>query len=231
MYCIYCGVKLADTEKQCPLCGVKVYHPELKQGEGEPLYPRNRYPAPQVNSRAAHIVVTTIFLLPLLITLLCDIRVNYTVTWSGYVVGALILAYVMLVLPFWFKNPNPVIFVPCCFGVLELYLLYINFATGGSWFLSFAFPVAGCIGIVVTAVVTLLRYVPQGALYILGGAGIFLGLLMPLVEYLSFVTFHLTRFAAWCIYPATALVLLGGMLIFLAICRPARETMERKFFL
>ena len=26
-------------------------------------------------------------------------------------------------------------------------------------------------------------------------------------------------------------VLLGGMLIFLAICRPARETMGRKFFL
>jgi hypothetical protein len=35
----------------------------------------------------------------------------------------------------------------------------------------------------------------------------------------------------WSLYPLTALVLLGGMLIFLAICRPARETMERKFFL
>jgi len=27
------------------------------------------------------------------------------------------------------------------------------------------------------------------------------------------------------------LVLLGGVLIFLGICRPARETMEKKFFI
>ena len=31
MYCIKCGVELADTEKQCPLCGTLVYHPELEQ--------------------------------------------------------------------------------------------------------------------------------------------------------------------------------------------------------
>ena len=29
MYCIKCGVKLADTEKKCPLCGTVVYHPEF----------------------------------------------------------------------------------------------------------------------------------------------------------------------------------------------------------
>jgi hypothetical protein len=33
------------------------------------------------------------------------------------------------------------------------------------------------------------------------------------------------------VYPVTTLVLIGGLLIFLAICRPARETMERKFFI
>ena len=29
MYCINCGVKLADTEHICPLCGTEVFHPEL----------------------------------------------------------------------------------------------------------------------------------------------------------------------------------------------------------
>jgi hypothetical protein len=45
------------------------------------------------------------------------------------------------------------------------------------------------------------------------------------------VTFFRPAFALWSLYPMTALVLLGGMLIFLAICRPARETMQRKFFI
>lgn len=231
MYCVNCGVKLADSEKECPLCGVLVYHPDITRGEGEPLYPRQQYPAPQVRSRAAHIVVTTAFLLPILITLLCDLQINGAVTWSGFVAGALVAGYVILVLPFWFRRPNPVIFVPCGFAAVGLYLLYIDLVTDGDWFLTFALPVVGAICLIVTAVVTLLRYIRRGRLYIFGGAFIALGAFMPLMEYLIYTTFRQSRFLAWSLYPLIALVLLGGMLIFLAICRPARETMERKLFI
>lgn len=231
MYCINCGVKLADSEKRCPLCGVSVFHPELDRPEGEPLYPPHRNPAPQVSSRGLQIVLTTAFLLPILITLLCDLQINASVTWSGYVVGALIVGYVALVLPIWFRRPNPVVFVPCFFVTVGLYLLYIDLATGGGWFLSFAFPVVGGIGLIITAVVALLRYVRRGKLYIIGGAAVALGAFMPLVEYLIYITFRRPRFAGWSLYPLIALVVLGGMLIFLAIYRPARETMERKFFI
>lgn len=230
MYCVNCGVKLADTEKQCPLCGVTAFHPEITRPEADPLFPQQRYPAQQVSSRTALIIVTTAFLLPILITLQCDALLNGAVTWSGYVVGALLAAYVILILPFWFRKPNPVVFVPCGFTAVGLYVLYINIATGGDWFLSFAFPVVGFLGLLVTAVVTLLRYVRRGRLYIFGGAYIALGLFMPLMEFLICITF--TRsFAGWSLFPLIPLVLLGGMLILLAIYRPARETMERKFFI
>ncbi|MBQ7800938.1 MAG: hypothetical protein IJ375_01280 [Oscillospiraceae bacterium] len=231
MYCINCGVKLADTEKRCPLCGVTVFHPELDRPDSEPLYPPHRSPLPQVNSRSAQGVLTAAFLLPLLITLLCDLQINRRVTWSGFVIGALLVGYVIFVLPLWFRHPNPVIFVPCGFAAVGVYLLYIDLAVGGKWFLSFAFPVVGGIGLIVTAVVVLLRYLRRGRLYIFGGAAIALGAFMPLMEFLICVTFHRPRFVGWSLYPLIALVLLGGTLIFLAICRPARETMERKFFL
>lgn len=231
MYCINCGVKLADTEKACPLCGVAVFHPQLRQPEGEPLFPQNQFPEVRVRPRAGQIVLTTLFLLPLLVTLLCDLQINGAVTWSGYVAGALLTTYVILVLPLWFRRPNPVIFVPCGFAAVGLYLLYIDLATHGDWFLSFAFPVTGGIGLIVTAVVALLKYLRRGSLYILGGAMIALGAFMPLMEFLICVTFTGLRFVGWSLYPLITLVLLGGMLIFLAISRPARETMERKFFL
>lgn len=231
MYCINCGVKLANAEKKCPLCGVAVFHPELDRPEGEPLYPGHRAPAPQVSSRGIQIVLTTAFLLPLLITLLCDLQINAKVTWSGYVAGALLVGYVVMVLPLWFRKPNPVVFVPCGFAAVGLYLLYIDLATGGRWFLSFAFPVVGGIGLIITAVVVLLRYLRRGKLYIIGGASAAMGAFMPLMEFLIYITFERTRFVGWSLYPLTALVLLGGMLIFLAIHRPARETMERKFFI
>lgn len=232
MYCIKCGVKLADTEKQCPLCATVPFHPDIDRPEAESLYPKDKYPQPQQGSpKGPMVVVTTMFLIPLLITLLCDLRINRAVTWSGYVIGALLVGYVVLALPFWFQRPNPVIFVPCGFAATGLYVWYINFATNGDWFLGFAFPVVACVGFIVTAVVALLRYVRKGKLYIFGGALIATGAFMPLMEYLIMVTFHRPRFVAWSLYPLIALVLVGGMLIFLALCRPARETMERKFFI
>ena len=230
MYCIHCGVKLADSEKKCPLCGTVPYHPEIPREPGEPLYPAHHYPATEVSPRAAQRVLLFLFVLPMIVTLLVDLRISHTVTWSGYVIGALFVSYVVLCLPGWFRKPNPVIFVPCGFVALGLYLLYIDLATGGGWFLSFAFPVTGGVALIVTAVVTLLRYVRGGRLYIFGGAIMALGAMMLLVEFLVVLTFDV-RFIGWSIYPLAVLAAIGGFLIYLAIDRPAREMFERKLFI
>ena len=113
---------------------------------------------------------------------------------------------------------------------MVVYLLYINHVTHGDWFLSLAFPVTAYAGMVITAVAALLKYLKRGALYILGGAGIALGVWMPVMELLICVTFPRISFVGWSVYPLIVLVLLGGMLIFLGIHNPSRETMERKFF-
>lgn len=231
MYCVNCGVQLGDSEKSCPLCGTVVFHPDIPRPQGEPLYPENRLPAPQVSSRGAQIIATAVFLLPMLITFQCDLQISGGVTWSGYVIGALLTAYVIFVLPQWFRRPNPVVFSAVSFVTVGLYLLYINYAVDGDWFLSFAFPVTGAVGVIWVTVVTLLRYVRRGKLYIIGGALIALGAFMPVIELLLCVTFEPLRFFGWSFYPLTALVLLGGTLIFLAINRRAREKMERKFFI
>jgi hypothetical protein len=56
-----------------------------------------------------------------------------------------------------------------------------------------------------------------------------LGAFLPVMELLLCVTFEPIRFLGWSFYPMTALVLLGGTLIFLAVNRRAREKMEKKF--
>ena len=231
MFCIKCGVQLADTEKSCPLCGTVCFHPELPRPQAEPLYPKGRQPQPQFNPTGVMSALTILFLVPILITLLCDLRVNRAITWSGYVAGAILLTYELALLPGWFRKPNPVIFVPCDFAAAGLYLLYINLATGGNWFLSFAFPITGFVALVVTAVVVLRRYIRRGRLYVFGGAVLAMAGFMPLMEFLLVFTFPSIPFIGWYLYPLMVLGVVGGMLIFLAICRPARESMERKFFI
>lgn len=231
MYCINCGVKLADSQKKCPLCGTVVFHPDLKAPQGERLYPADRYPGSKVNRHGVLAIVTAVFLLPLLITALVDMQINSSITWSGYVMGALLLGYIIVVLPCWFRTYYPVIFVPVYFVAIGLYLLYIDLVNQGGWFLSFAFPVVGGLGLIVTAVVVLTHYLRRGWFFIFGGAAIALGLFMPLMEFLTKITFQLPKLYAWSFYPLIALVLLGGVLIFLGANASARESVERKLFI
>ena len=99
MYCINCGVKLADSEKRCPLCGTVPYHPDIVRQEGEALYPQDRYPAVHVSKAATLGAVTILMLIPVFVTLICDLSIHARVTWSGYVAGAIALVYIAGVLP------------------------------------------------------------------------------------------------------------------------------------
>jgi hypothetical protein len=145
------------------------------------------------------------------------------------VIGGLLLSYVVIMLPMWFKSPNPVIFVPCDFAAVGLYLLYINLAAGGKWFLSFAFPVTGFVALIVTAVVTLMRYIRRGRLYIFGGASIGLAFFSVLVEYMIHLNFKIHEGLIWSVYPFIVLFLIGIMLIVIAIVRPFRESLKKIF--
>ena len=229
MYCIKCGVKLADTEKKCPLCNTTVYHPELSQTDGKPLYPKNKMPKVNNGSRVLQGAVIILFFIPLLICFFADMSPDGALGWFGYVAGASVVAYVVFALPLWFRKPNPVIFIPCDFAAAALYLLHINESTNGNWFLSFALPIVGGIGIITCTLITLLYYLKRGKLYIFGGAFMALGAFMLLMEFLMTVTFDL-QFIGWSIYPLVVLMLFGGLLIYLGISASAREMIERKMF-
>ena len=131
MYCVKCGVELDDAEKVCPLCGLKVYHPDLKLEEAKKSYPISKVPSYEtVNKQGILLLITAALMVPVVICILCDIAITGSFSWSGYVLGGILLFYVCGVLPAWFKNPNPVIFVPAFFAAVVLFLLYVDIATG-----------------------------------------------------------------------------------------------------
>ena len=61
MYCVKCGVKLADTEKKCPLCNTVVCHPDFKQTAERPLYPSSKLPRSSSGSKAINGAVIILF--------------------------------------------------------------------------------------------------------------------------------------------------------------------------
>ncbi len=69
MYCIKCGVELADSEKRCPLCGTPVFHPDLPRNLTEPPYPADRrIRREDVNRSGILFVLTVVALLPAILS-------------------------------------------------------------------------------------------------------------------------------------------------------------------
>ena len=231
MYCVNCGVKLADSEKICPLCATEVYHPQIQRGEGERSYPRYAYPSQEVNSKDALIIITALFMLPAFITAICDVQINGYVSWSGYVIGGLTLAYAVFVFPFWLKKPRAIGLIPLWTAITAVYLFYINRSVGGSWFLSFALPVTVFLGVLLSIFTVLLRLIRANRLYLYGATVIVLGFFVLLIEYLIYITFSVSRFFGWSLYPMVILIILGVVLILLAGNKSYKEAMERKFYL
>lgn len=230
MYCAKCGVKLGDAEEKCPLCSTVPGAYQEARNAADLLYPPMLYPEKPSGHGARNGAIIFLFMIPLMVSLVIDLQIMAGLQWFWYVAGALVVLYVAVALPAWFRKPNPVIFVPCNFTAVALYLLLVNNLTGGNWFLSFALPLTGSVCLITSAVITLLRYVRGGRLFIFGGAFILLGLQFLLVEWLMTLTFPM-GFIGWSIYPLITLVILGGLLIFLGINHTARERMERRFFL
>lgn len=233
MYCVKCGVELQKGAESCPLCGLRVYHPEIAEEPEAPLYPRGAAEE-TVSHGGLLFVVSFLFVIPLIICLLIDRNMNGSISWSGIVACGLLTGYVVFCLPLWFKRPNPVIFFPAAVLAALGLCLYICLVTGGRWFLSFAFPVVGLLALIAETMIVLLRYTLRGksyrALYIVGGALIALGGACVLIEFLLYVSFALPM-RGWSAYPLTALFLIGLMLIIIAACPPWRRSLHKKFFI
>ena len=184
MYCARCGVELQKGVERCPLCSLRVWHPDLQEEKEPSPYPR--YTEPEaVSHEAILFVLSFLFLLPALICLLVDLKLDRAVTWSGYVCFGLLTLYVWVCLPLWFSRRNPAVFFPISMAVSLGLALYISLKTGGHWFLSFAFPAGGALLLLAEAMIVLLRYTVgekrHRALFILGGGIIALGGLCLLI--------------------------------------------------
>ena len=229
MFCVKCGVELADSEKSCPLCNTPVYYPREVSDADRP-YPDFVRNKETISQRGLYFVIAFIFLISSVIQAACDISVNGKIVWSGIVFGGLVTLYVLVFLPMWFRRPSPAIFIPVDFATVLIYLLYIDlhFVTY-SWFLGFALPLVSALALIVIPVAVLSYYLRCGYLYIYGGAFIGIALFSVLVEYLIHLNFGVPTILVWSIYPLIASLLIGIMLIVIAIVPQFRESIRKIF--
>ena len=229
MYCVKCGVRLQEGVPSCPLCGTPVWNPDGAASADTKTYPDTLPLRHRESNLSALFFTTVIFVLTIAVETAICLKLYGEMRWSGFVAGGAALLYVIVVLPFWFRAPKAVIFVPVDHAAAALYVLYICLKTGGHWFLSFALPLIGASCLLSAAMICLLKYVGRGRAFIFAGFFLLLGGLTVLVEFLQHVTFGHEMFR-WSLFPLAGLGTIGLMLLLAGIIRPLRQALRRRFF-
>lgn len=234
MYCIKCGVELANGVKRCPLCGTPVIIPdELKEeaaaaAPAPSFYPENRVQE-KVNHWTVLVVITILFLLPALLCMLIDLRLNEHIVWSGYVSSSLLLVYTIVVLPYWFPQRKPYPFILAVGIAIGFLLAYICVKNGGHWFLTLALPIVVILIVMTEIAFWTLRGNRMDPLLLVGLFFVAGGIFNVLLETMICMTFEF-RFSFWSFYPLIALGLIGAGLIFIAMRPALRKALYKKFF-
>ncbi|MBQ8763164.1 MAG: hypothetical protein IJZ07_03590 [Clostridia bacterium] len=135
MYCSKCGRQLPDGTVNCPNCDPIVVNPEPQVQQKNSLFK-----APGKGSKSYAALFTALLVFPATICTAIDLAFDKYDYWFGYVVGALIVTWVLAVLPVLRITP-PLVTAFICFGAIVSYTFYIVHKTGHfMWLSKFILP-------------------------------------------------------------------------------------------
>lgn len=139
MYCSNCGKQLPDGVTVCSDCNPA---PHVQAEKVEPIKERNPFfKAPGKGSKSYAALFTALLVFPATICTAIDIAFDKYDYWFGYVVGALIVTWVIAVLPV-LKITSPAITALICFGTIIGYTYFIMSKTEFfNWLPKFLLPI------------------------------------------------------------------------------------------
>jgi hypothetical protein len=156
-YCVNCGVELERSLKKCPLCGVPVVNPLMKEEEEEPpVFPQSRDELKKKDRTFWIGFFSIVYLVAIVTCVLCNLLFNPHSPWSAYAVAGILMIWVFTTSPFYFikfdyRKMTGIDLVGILAG-----LLIIQAVTGGrNWFLAIALPIVACCFVMLMVFITL----------------------------------------------------------------------------
>ncbi|MEG1548156.1 MAG: hypothetical protein RR232_00105 [Clostridia bacterium] len=233
-YCVNCGVELADSEKNCPLCGVEVLNPVRPWIE-----PAHRpYPGhvegldKRIDSRYVAAFISLLMLIPLMVTMFCNVIADGRLSWSAYVAGAEALLFVWILLPQLWRRSNVLVCILMDATAAALYLWMIEWLTEGEWFLLLGLPlvlVAGTFALMIALVLSIKK-----RLSVLKKTSVVLfatGLLVVLTELVIKTYLWGSAVPSWSVYTLVPCIILGICALLMDSRANLKEEIRRRFFI
>lgn len=233
-FCVNCGVKLASSEKRCPLCHTEVLNP--RECKAPTLMNERPYPdhielleEKRVARRGFAILFAILLLIPILITLTVDLLANKSLSWSLIADGGIVLLFIWFGLPFIFKRANLTLFL--CLDIISVftYLFLIEQITGSKsgWFFRLGMPITMTAGILIVGLQLVFEHIKPPFLVrvalILFSIGSFVLMIELFITDVKIVNF-------WSVFVLIPCVLLGWSVLLIESRKNVKEFIRRKLF-
>lgn len=234
-YCVHCGVELAADEKKCPLCDTVVIDPTLLKGDvsyDKPLYPAIEPPKlPRISRRSIFSLFAVLILIPSFVSLICDLSLNGTISWSAYVLGAagaLLLTVAFVLLSRNFRSYGAVL----ASGIVWTgYSFLASYLATGDLALPFSFFILIYATLALALICFLISHRLLSLAKLLATALLLCGGLCVLIEWQINAYFDLGIRFIWSYYPAGTALLLSLLLLIIDRSEPIKARLRQKFFI
>ncbi len=233
-YCVHCGVQLAPSEKDCPLCGTVVQDPYCAWEKPEEMpYPetldvRNA----RIDRRYARQLMAMAMLVPMAIVTLIDLVDGRGFGWSLVVSGTLVLIYCWVVVPLLFKFSRPYAYIFIDILSLSVYLLLVALITGGmGWYLSLVLPMLLWLSLAGMASVLAVRRLEMAPLYRAAFVTLLAGVFLLGLEMVINLHAGMGPRLNWSYFAAIPLGVIALMLALLERNKPWKEEIKKHLFI
>ena len=159
-YCVNCGVKLKESARHCPLCGVEVNNPAAPAViEPVSTLPQQRDTLDDSFDKRLWInLVSIIMAVPAALSITANFIFGGSLTWSIYVAVSLALVWVWCVSPFLYRRNFAPLWIVIDSAALLAFLFLIEYLSPDErWFLSLALPITLCFTFLLLLIVVLIQ--------------------------------------------------------------------------
>lgn len=228
-YCVNCGVKLAPSEKKCPLCNTIVYNPNNLVDKYQSSYSDKIEKFKSLNYR--FIVKLSIVILFILgfISIICDLLISKNITWSIYVICSIL--YLSCHLSFITKKT---ILIPMILELLgsELFLFIIAYLNGGLlWYKYLVMPFIFIVWFHIMLCIYLVKRKTKSLLRRIVVCLMFSSLTLIIIEILIDLYLRNKIYLNWSIYAILPITIISILIFILSFNKKLIDEIKQRVFI
>ncbi len=235
-YCVECGVKLADSEKICPLCNTVVINPnQAGESSAERPYPSAVERQIQgLNRRELAWIVFMFLLLPVGATVVIDLLTGnqpFHLTWSIIVLGAGMLLGVCTLMPIVFPKLNTYLHIVVDFAAVAGFLAVIAFQLDNwKWCTHLGIPIVGATCLLACAFAAIIRAKNLRPLTKAALLCVCVGIFILGLELIIDISQGFLSPIRWSIYAIVPLLFLALLLFYISRKPRLMDELKRRLF-